>query len=214
MTMKNAKHSAILLLGPTGAGKSPLGDFLEEHGFFGKRCFHFDFGANLRAAASGEYSEFLSTEDIDYIKGVLKEGLLLENETFYIAAGLVRAFIQRGQIAPANLIVLNGLPRHVGQADDVAKLLQVRRVFFLDCNSDVVLDRIKSNSGGDRTGRTDDSIFEIEKKIKIFRDRTVQLLDYYRSHGVQIERISIEKDTSAKKMYNVIIDNIERKHDN
>ena len=212
--MENAKNSAILLLGPTGAGKSPLGDFLEKHGFLGKRCFHFDFGANLRATASGEYSEFLSREDIDYIKNVLKESFLLENETFYIAAGLVRAFIQRGQITPADLIVLNGLPRHVGQADDVAKLLQVRSVVFLDCDSDVVMARIKANSGGDRTGRTDDSIVEIEKKIKIFRDRTVHLLDYYRSHGVQVERISIEKDTLAEEIYNKIIEHKEMKNDN
>jgi hypothetical protein len=43
---------ALLLLGPTGAGKTPLGDWLEAHGLWGRPCHHFDFGANLRAVVA------------------------------------------------------------------------------------------------------------------------------------------------------------------
>ncbi len=42
---------AILLLGPTGSGKTPLGQALEKKGLAGRRCVHFDFGANLREIA-------------------------------------------------------------------------------------------------------------------------------------------------------------------
>ena len=46
-------NKAILLLGPTGSGKSPLGDELEANGLNGRRCLHFDFGRRLRRAAEG-----------------------------------------------------------------------------------------------------------------------------------------------------------------
>jgi len=36
---------AILLIGPTGSGKTPLGDWLQAYGFCGHRCHRFDFGA-------------------------------------------------------------------------------------------------------------------------------------------------------------------------
>ena len=39
---------AVLLVGPTGCGKSPLGQLLERLGLKGMRCLHFDFGKRLR----------------------------------------------------------------------------------------------------------------------------------------------------------------------
>jgi len=203
--VSDPEYSAMLLIGPTGSGKTPFGEYLAAHGFEGRNCFHFDFGGNLRAAACGEYSELLSSRDADYIKNALEKGLLLENETFHIAAGLFRAFIQRGQITPADLIILNGLPRHVGQADDVGRLVRVCRLAFLDCAADVVRERISLNSGGDRTDRLDDSIDDIEKKLQIFRDRTIPLLDYYRTHGVPIERICVRRDDTATTMYEKLV---------
>ncbi len=42
------RNAAILLLGPTGTGKTPLGNVLAVRGWRGLPCLHFDFGANLR----------------------------------------------------------------------------------------------------------------------------------------------------------------------
>jgi len=77
---------AVLLLGPTGAGKSPLGDALEQRGLLGRKCRHLDFGAELRSAVSGgKGSAAYSPEELDFIHGVLERGLLLENEHFPLA---------------------------------------------------------------------------------------------------------------------------------
>ncbi|MCX7427258.1 MAG: hypothetical protein NTW96_16720 [Planctomycetia bacterium] len=46
--MTDTRNDAMLLLGPTGSGKTPLGDLLERRGLGGRRCVHFDFGAHLR----------------------------------------------------------------------------------------------------------------------------------------------------------------------
>lgn len=40
----------VLLVGPTGSGKSPPGDLLAKRGFLGRRAHHLDFGSALRSA--------------------------------------------------------------------------------------------------------------------------------------------------------------------
>eukprot|EP00906_Rhabdomonas_costata_P021545 RCo031267 len=161
-------QQAMLLLGPTGVGKSPLGEYLEDHGLSGRRCFHFDFGANLRAVASsgavpsGKEGAPLdgascpadvsfTAAEVDFIRDVLKKGLLLENETFGLAAKLLRQFVSRHGMTPEDLLVLNGLPRHAGQARDLREiaLVQVNLVVHLRCTAETVLARLAANSGED-----------------------------------------------------------------
>lgn len=181
---------AILLLGPTGSGKTPLGDWLEQCGLAGRRCAHFDFGAQLRHAAE-HGGDRLSQEDITFIRGVLQGGALLEDETFYIARTLLENFMTARNVTRENLIVLNGLPRHAGQARDVGTALNVILVVALECTAKTVLARITGNSGGDRTHRTDDSVTAIERKLEIYAARTRPLLDHYRSAGVPCHTVPI-----------------------
>ena len=96
-------HPAILILGPTASGKTPLGQFLENHGLWGRRCFHFDFGEQLRGAISGHTDTgALSSNDIQTIKKVLRTNALLENSQFHIAAALLRGFLH-GKTETASL---------------------------------------------------------------------------------------------------------------
>ncbi len=190
------RHRAMLLVGPTGSGKTPLGEALAAAGFGGGRCAHFDFGANLRAIAAGAgVADRLAPGDVAFIRRVLCEGLLLERETFHIAARVVEQFIAAHAPRADDWVVLNGLPRHVGQAGDVDGLLEVRLVVYLDCAAAVVRARIAGDSGGDRGGRGDDTPADIARKLDIFRDRTLPLVDHYRSLGVPILRVTVDVDT-------------------
>jgi len=74
---RTALHQAVLLLGPTGSGKTPLGDALQREGFGGRRCHHFDFGEQLRHATG--VGDGLDAADIAFVRKVLEEGALLEN---------------------------------------------------------------------------------------------------------------------------------------
>ena len=49
MSQPPSRRRAIVLLGPTGSGKTPLGDLIERCGLWGAPCLHFDFGACLRS---------------------------------------------------------------------------------------------------------------------------------------------------------------------
>jgi adenylate kinase family enzyme len=188
------KLDAILLLGPTGSGKTPLGDFIAGQGFAGRRCAHFDFGARLRHAA--EHGEAgLTPDDLAFIRRVLRGGALLENDTFYIAHTLLENFITRHALSGRHLVILNGLPRHAGQADAVGKTLSIILVIALECTAETTLERIAANSGGDRAGRTDDSVAEVIRKLETYAARTRPLLEYYSAAGTPCRTVQVGLNT-------------------
>jgi adenylate kinase family enzyme len=199
----NIGWEAILLVGPTGAGKTPLGEFLEAQGLFGRRCVHFDFGAQLRRAAE-EGGRGLSPDDVATVRKVLREGALLENDTFHIARRILNDFLREREVGHEDLVILNGLPRHAGQARDVAADLKVTLVVALTCTAAVVHERIARNSGGDRTERTDDSVEAIERKLEIYAARTQPLLDHYRAKGVQPRLVPVGIRTTPADLLGVL----------
>ena len=195
-------YEAILVVGPTGAGKTPLGDYLEANGLWGKRCAHFDFGAQLRRIDDGDArSPGLSGDDVAFVGKVLRAGALLENEHFHIAREILVSFAQAKGLSAGGFLVLNGLPRHVDQARDVDSLVNVRMVVHLECSAETVSERIRLNSGGDRAGRVDDSLPEIERKLSIFRDRTLPLLTHYRERGARIEPVEVGVHTTPDEIH-------------
>ena len=191
-------QSAILLLGPTGSGKSPLGDYLEQHGLAGHRCVHFDFGANLRETAAGRGSSgAMSEEEAEAIRRVLASGALLEDHEFPIAKKVLGEFLRLRGVNAADFVVLNGFPRHAGQARDMEDLVTVALVVYLQCPATVVKERIRLNSGGDRAERVDDAPEDVDNKLRIFEERTAPLMDYYSEKGGHVISISITAATTA-----------------
>jgi adenylate kinase family enzyme len=193
---------AILLLGPTGVGKSPLGDALAAQGLFGRKCHHLDFGSELRSAVSaGERSADYSAEELDFIHGVLERGLLLENEHFPLAKKIISLFLKRASFSQHDLLVLNGIPRHTGQARDMAGLATIHALIVLDSSADDVFFRIRGNVGRDRAERIDDDRELVEKKLAIFRERTAPLVDHYAHQGSAVYRIRVSGTMTTDRTY-------------
>src|SRR5512147_2884477 len=159
---------AILLIGPTGSGKSPLGDILESRGFLGRSSHHLDFGSELRSAVSGIGASSYTLEEQEFIGGVLERGLLLENEHFVLARKIIGLFLEHSRFGRGDVMVLNGIPRHEGQARDVASVATVLSLVVLDCSVESVVRRIEENTGGDRTGRVDDERALVDRKLRIY----------------------------------------------
>ena len=197
-----AKPEAILLLGPTGSGKTPLGEWLEAKGLSGRRCCHFDFGLHLRRIAVGaEVPEALSAGNVAFIRTMLDEGALLEDEHFPIAEAILRGFIADCQLAPGDLIVLNGLPRHVGQADDVADIAEVVAVVELVCSPERVHARIQADAGGDRTHRIDDDPDAVRRKLATYAERTRPLVEHYRRLDVPLLALGVGLHTEPRELW-------------
>jgi len=198
----------MLLIGPTGSGKTPLGRMLEARGYRGRRCVHFDFGESLRRAAEEENTDILDEESGEFVRDLLRTGALLEDEHFHIAATILRRFLadRSGGVAGKALVVLNGLPRHVGQARDVDWIVKVVRVIDLTCSAGTVRERIRSNAGGDRLGRTDDDIGAVRAKLAIYTARTAALIEHYQRRGAEIRTVPVGPATTAENLWNVLND--------
>ena len=188
---------AVLLVGPTGSGKTPLGDCLEARGWQGRRCAHFDFGAQLRAAVQGGDGGGLDADSVRAIRQVLETGALLEDHQFPIARRILDLFIAQHQLGTRDLLVLNGLPRHVGQAQAVSATANVSAVVRLQCSATTVHERIAGNSGGDRGQRIDDGVALIQRKLDIYSERTAPLVAHYHDAGIPVIDLEVEVATTA-----------------
>ncbi len=194
-----SRKKAILLIGPTGAGKTPLGEALTRSDPSGMTFAHLDFGECLRRVVAGEDNYGLGETDRNFLVEVLKTGALLENETFYLAARIIEFFLAR-RAADSTHVVLNGIPRHLEQACDVALFFAIEAVIHLSCATDVIAERIRQNTGGDRAGRTDDMDGLVMRKIEIFNQRTLPLVDYYQTKGAAVLEVPIGSDTTTSSV--------------
>jgi adenylate kinase len=196
------RTAALLLLGPTGSGKTPLGGLLERKGLAGVRCVHFDFGAGLRAAAAAPAARSgLGPHELEIVRQSLRTGAVLENEHFPIARKILRAFLRRAGVGPRDLLVLNGLPRHEKQAEAMDTVADIRAVIELRCCAETARRRIGGNIAGDRTARPDDSAEAITRRMEIFRARTAPMIEWYRKRGTPLLTIDVDDTTDAEKMY-------------
>jgi len=195
----------LVLLGPTGAGKTPLGDTIERRGLWDRSWVHFDFGAHLRAIVQqNQPTAWLSTADLDFLRQVLQSGALLEEEQFRLAAGVLRGFLhQKLGREPAG-VVLNGLPRHEGQARALEAIVDVRWVVTLTCAADTVLARIRHDTGGDRGQRTDDQREEVLRRLETYARRTVPLVEHYRRRGVCVLSIDVSATLGPDDMWRAV----------
>jgi len=190
-----------LLLGPTGSGKTPLGELLEERGLHGRRYVHFDFGQNLRdAAARGEPDEVVSLADVAFVRELLRTGALLEDQDFPLAERILRAFLRRKEVGADTCVVFNGLPRHVNQAEALSRMIAMECVVQLRCTAETVRTRIAANAGGDRALRTDDHAEDIARKLSIYERRTMPLVTYFQQQRVPLIRLDVGNTDRAEDL--------------
>ncbi len=192
---------SLLLVGPTGSGKTPLGAEIERRGLQGRRCLHFDFGAGLRAAADRPEENGLTAQELEAVRASLASGSLFEDRDMPMIIKILSRFAARRLLAPDTLLVLNGLPRHRSQAEALAPIVSVERVVSLEADAAVIRERIRLDTGGDRTGRGDDALGEISRRLAVFAERTEPLLDFYRERGVRVTRIAVTAAMTASEMY-------------
>lgn len=197
---------SILIIGPTGTGKTPLGEYLESQSSPEQAWHHFDFGENLRIAHKSGKEAFpaLTDAELIYIHKVLNEGALLDDEHFSIAEKILSGFISKVPESAKRVLVLNGLPRHTGQAERIMPFADIRLVIHLCCTPETVVSRIQQNSGGDRTKRADDSLELIKKKLKVFREQTAPLINYYAEKGIKIADIDVNSETQPEIIFSRI----------
>ena len=193
---------SLLLMGPTGSGKTPLGDEIERRGLNGRRCVHFDFGANLRAAAADPGSwDMLTAEELESVRTSLATGALFEDKDMPMIVKILSRFAERRGLTAGSLLILNGLPRHRRQAESLAGVVAVERIIQLEASAGVIRGRLRLDPGGDRAARIDDSLEAVERRLADFHERTLPLLDLYRERGVPVHALAVTADMTAGEMF-------------
>jgi adenylate kinase len=196
---------SLLLVGPTGSGKTPLGDELERRGLHGRRCVHFDFGRNLRAIVSTSTGESaLTGQELAAIRASLASGALFEARDMPMIVKVLSNFIKKNDLTTNSLLVLNGLPRHREQAGSLSGTVAVERVVLLEADASVIRERLRLDPGGDRASRADDAQAAVVRRLALFQLRTQPLLDFYITSGVPLSVIPVTARMSAGDMYEAL----------
>jgi len=168
--VSNAVSEVLLLMGPPGAGKGTQAQRLAE----GRGLTKLSTGDLLRDHV--RRGTQLGTE----AKVLMDQGVLVPDE---IIMGMVKSELDKQD--PVR-VLLDGFPRTTGQADALEELLgeygaQVDQAIELVVDEDELVRRLVSRAA--QEGRSDDNEETIRTRMKVYRDQTAPLLEYYGAKG-------------------------------
>jgi adenylate kinase len=161
----------VVIFGPPGSGKGTQSEKIIEK--FGLE--HISTGEILRA-------EIKSNSDL---------------------GKLAASFIDRGELVPDHIIVgmlenrldvlgavkgviFDGFPRTIEQADALKDLLKKRQetidvMVNLEVENEELITRLLKR--GETSGRSDDNLETIEKRIQVYECQTAPVIDFYKQEG-------------------------------
>ena len=161
----------LILFGPPGAGKGTQADFIREK--YGVE--HISTGDVLREAIKKE------TEVGLYAKSFMDKGELVPDEVVTETIRLKISGLGEGGF------MLDGFPRTLEQARSLDSILSyagigVDAVIFLEVPDEEVVRRIIKRQ--EIEGRQDDTEDVIKNRLRVYKDQTSPLKDFYGKAGV------------------------------
>ena len=161
----------LILFGPPGAGKGTQADFIREK----YEVEHISTGDVLREAMKNE------TEVGLYAKSFMDKGELVPDEVVTeIIRQKISAIGERG-------FMLDGFPRTLEQARSLNGILTdagigIDAVISLEVPDEEVVQRITKRQKIE--GRRDDTEDVIRNRLRVYKDQTSPLKDFYEKTGV------------------------------
>ena len=166
----------IVFLGPPGSGKGTQAERLSANYELPK----VSTGDMLRQAVSA------GTPLGEQVQGIMAAGDLVPDD---VMLAVVEERLARPDCASG--AILDGYPRTRGQAETLdplavkAGLGEVGLVVLLDVPEDELVQRILGRAVDDGGARRDDDTEEvIRERMRVYRELTEPLVDYYRNRGV------------------------------
>ncbi|MDR2397896.1 MAG: adenylate kinase [Spirochaetaceae bacterium] len=187
----------LIFLGPPGAGKGTLA----AKGVEICKVPHISTGAIFRSAIAAMSP--LGRQ----VKAIIEGGKLVDDATtiLLVKERLAQADTQGGYI-------LDGFPRTIFQAEALAQFSSVDKVVNFDIPDAVVLERLSGRRvcrscgtnfhitfhkpkqeqrcdtcGGELFIREDDQEEAIRKRLEVYREQTLPLIQYYREQGLLVD---------------------------
>ncbi len=164
------RYKAALLFGAPGVGKGTQGRILGQiPGFFHLAC-----GDVFRAIDIG------SDEGQEIYRYSSKGELVPDDLTFRIWRKALEAHIALSSFKPReDLLILDGIPRNVPQAEKIEEIIDVRSVVHLVCaDVEKMIERMRRRAI--RENRVDDANEQtIRHRFRVYETETTAGLDYY-----------------------------------
>jgi len=157
----------IILIGIQGAGKSTQGNLLSEK-------------LGVPYLSTGHIFRELAKEKTPvgrYIKEVMNAGYLISDEK---TLEIVSEYLSRHEYD--NGYIIDGFPRTLGQAKDFKA--EIDSVIYLNVSDREALWRLSLRND---SGREDETLAAIRKRIDLFHRFTEPVLEYYRKRSILIE---------------------------
>jgi adenylate kinase len=164
------KYRTILLFGAPGSGKGTQGKILGAI----PNLFHFACGDAFRNL---RIDDPIGRVFIEYSS---KGSLVPDDATINLWQKNIKASTVDGEFNPdIDVLVLDGIPRNVHQAEMLQAFLDVRAVFNLHCaDMNKMVERLQRRAL--RENRLDDANLEvIKKRLETYDTETRQVLDFY-----------------------------------
>ena len=154
------KH--LLFLGPPGAGKGTQAALLSEANSY----LHLSTGELLRKEID------LGTDLGKQVKDIMNKGELVSDQ-------LVLEIVKKNLDKDNNGWILDGYPRNLSQVHSLNDVLininqPLEIVFYLDIPDEVLIKRLLIR------GRKDDNEETIKTRLKIYKETTEPLIEYYK----------------------------------
>ena len=173
------KH--LLFLGPPGAGKGTQAALLSESSSY----LHLSTGELLRKEIE------LNTELGRQVKDIMNRGELVNDQ-------LVLKIVRNNLDKDNKGWILDGYPRNLSQVNSLNNVLiqlnqPLQIVFYLDIPDEVLVKRLLMR------GRKDDNEETIKTRLKIYKETTEPLIEYYKNLSllVNINAVGDLKTISA-----------------
>jgi len=164
------KYKTYLLFGPPGSGKGTQGKTLGTiPRFFHCACGDVFRSIDTRTTVGRAFLEYSS-----------KGELVPDEITVQLWKARIDAAVDGHQFKPdIDTLVLDGIPRNVGQAVIMDRLIDVQKVFHLSCpNREALYTRLKKRALKDN--RLDDANEEvIKRRLATYEDESKPVLGYY-----------------------------------
>ncbi len=174
----------LIFLGAPGAGKGTQAQILAESAGIP----HISTGDILRAEVKGQTDLGLKAKSYMDKGELVPDSLILD---------MIRARL--GQPDASKGWILDGFPRNVSQAEFLDRLLaEIGQNYDLAINLDVPQDRLVERLLNRATiqNRPDDTEDVIRRRLVVYDEQTLPLIDYYRQKGVYRE-VNGDRDLTA-----------------
>lgn len=192
-SVTNMIPSVVFVLGGPGCGKGTQCEFIVKHYDF----VHLSAGELLRKEQKNTTSKYGAL-----IQHHMKEGSIVPAE---ITCNLLKQAMEETK---RNNFLIDGYPRNEDNLVTWQKVMgevsRVAFVLFFECPLDVCVERCLGR-GEAGSGRADDNLDVLKKRIQVFLNQTQPIVDYYDKLNlvkrVDASRSKLEVFEDVKKIF-------------